>query len=107
MREADSMEKWQHQWENSDRGRSYFKYHPNISEKCRKDFPSKPVFAIITSLRSVSFHLTTINISPIKLIVQTVYAVNQKQYIIIYCNAQIMRKKGKDLELNSISQQEV
>jgi capsule polysaccharide modification protein KpsS len=45
-------EKWQHQWENSDRGRSYFKYHPNISEKCRKDFPSKPVFAIITSLRS-------------------------------------------------------
>jgi ribonuclease HI len=45
-------EKWQHQWENSDRGRSYFKYHPNISEKCRKDFPSKPVFAIITGLRS-------------------------------------------------------
>jgi hypothetical protein len=55
----------------------------------------------------VSFHLTTINISPIKLIVQTVYAVNQKQYIIIYCNARIMRKKGKDLELNSISLQEV
>jgi hypothetical protein len=26
-------EKWQHEWENSDRGRSYFKYHPNISEK--------------------------------------------------------------------------
>ena len=45
-------EKWQHQWENSDRGRSYFKYHPNISEKCRKDFSSKPVFAIITGLRS-------------------------------------------------------
>jgi hypothetical protein len=55
----------------------------------------------------VSFHLTTIDISPIKLIVQTVYAVNQKQYIIIYCNARIMRKKGKDLELNSISLQEV
>jgi hypothetical protein len=47
-------EKWQHQWENSDRGRSYmyFKYHLNISEKCRKDFPSKPVSAIITGLRS-------------------------------------------------------
>jgi hypothetical protein len=29
-------EKWQHEWENSDRGRSYFKYHPNISETCRR-----------------------------------------------------------------------
>ena len=68
-------EKWQHQWENSDRGRSYFKYHPKNATKIFHQnlyLQSSPVSD------PVSFHLTTINISPIKLIVQTVYAVNQK-----------------------------
>ena len=46
------MEKWQKRWENSERGRQYFKFHKDVKFKTRKDEPSKKHFSIFTGLRS-------------------------------------------------------
>ncbi|VDI29225.1 Hypothetical predicted protein [Mytilus galloprovincialis] len=44
--------KWQRRWENSDTGRHYFRFHPEVKDKVKKDFPSKKMYNIINSLRT-------------------------------------------------------
>ena len=46
------LEKWQKQWENSERGRHYFYYHKKVKHRINKDFPNKHMASIITGLRS-------------------------------------------------------
>ena len=44
--------KWQTQWDNTDKGRTYYKYHQDVTERNKNDFPTKFLSSTITSLRS-------------------------------------------------------